>query len=886
MRGNAGSKSRKRSEKKPVARRGAQRPNTWGRRVLKTLKWLVILGVALAAAGAAVLATMFWIYGSDPDLPSVEEIGDYDPYEVTRVRASDGKVVGEIFHERRRYADLEEIPDRVVQAFIAAEDESFFEHEGIDYVSMVRAALVNLRYGETRQGASTITQQVVKTFLLTPDRTFKRKIQEVILARRLEEALSKEKILSLYLNQIYFGHGRYGLHSAAEFYFAKEPSDLTVGEAALLAGLPQSPNRLSPKREDNAERAKGRQTYVLRQMAEAGFISDEEALRWIERPIEVAADPFPAIGEAPEWVEIARRELASEHGEEALARLGAEVHTTLDRDIQALARSSLQAGLRAADERHDYGRPIRSIPEDRIDLRLARLERQLPDDGPRPAERYRAIVREVQDDPEELLVDLGDYEASIVLGTPVDARYNPGGLPPSERFSPGDLIHVVAAAGEVHEERGPTLAEREVRLAPGPEGAAVVMDPQTREVLAIVGGYSQRIGDFNRATRAMRQPGSAFKPFVYAAALDTEEFTPATIVNDAPEVYDLWQPQNYEAGEFAGPVRLREALARSINTVAIRLAYDVGPEEVAELARWTGIESELPAHLSLALGSGEVTPLELTNAFATIAAGGEVAPPRFVDRVSDDEVPTAEPRDALRPEVAYLTGHMMRSVVTGGTAARANVLDAPVMGKTGTSNDARDNWFVGMTPSFVVGVWVGFDDNLRIGRGATGGRTALPVFIDIMEELSERERETNFERPAGIVEERVDEETGLLAHDEAPAESTYVEVFLEGTEPTEQAPAPGEVDAASFVLEQYDDGPAWGLGEDDGDEGEGDEEGGIFGGEGDEGDGAGGGIFDDGDRGGGGEGIFGGEEDRGGGDEDRGDGGEGRGDGDDDRIAP
>jgi penicillin-binding protein 1A len=364
------------------------------------------------------------------------------------------------------------------------------------------------------------------------------------------------------------------------------------------------------------------------------------------------------------------------------------------------------------------------------------------------------------------------------------------------------------------------------------------MDPHTREVLAMVGGYEQRVGDFNRSTQARRQPGSTFKPFVYAAAVDTGEFTAASIVNDAPEVYDLWKPRNFEAGEFAGPMRLRHALARSINTVAIRVMYDLGPPVVAEMARWMGIESELPEHLSLALGSGEVTPLELTNAFATFAAGGKVAPPRFVADIAGEPEPPAEMVEAIRPEVAYVMTEMMRSVVTEGTAGRAARLRSYVVGKTGTSNDARDNWFVGMSPSFVVSVWVGFDENLPVGRGATGGRNALPIFISIMEELGQRERLTRFERPPGVVDARIDRESGLLAHDGASDESSYIEVFLAGTVPTERALAPDEVDAASFVLDEYADFSDGGWGFDDGDEGEDEDQGdrgGIFGGGGGDG---------------------------------------------------
>jgi penicillin-binding protein 1A len=333
----------------------------------------------------------------------------------------------------------------------------------------------------------------------------------------------------------------------------------------------------------------------------------------------------------------------------------------------------------------------------------------------------------------------------------------------------------------------------------------VVLDPHSREVLAMAGGYRTRVADFNRATMARRQPGSAFKPFVYAAAIETGEMTAASIINDAPEVYNLWKPENYERGAFAGPVRLRVALARSINTVAIRVLHDVGPERAAELARRMGIESQLPTTLSLALGSGEVTPLELTNAYATFAAGGKVPPPRFIAAIDGERIEPEPEQEALGPEAAFVLVDMMRSVVEEGTAGRARALRLPVSGKTGTSNDARDGWFIGMTPNLVVGVWVGFDDNRPLGRGEGGSRSALPIYVKVMEALGARERARSYTRPPGVVEARIDKATGLLAPVGAQADDVYTEVFLEGTVPVETAPAPGQVDGADFVLDSYDD---------------------------------------------------------------------------------
>jgi penicillin-binding protein 1A len=777
-------------------------PRTPGQLALAILKWTAIAGLGAGAILGATLALMFWRYGADPDLPQLSSLADYQPKQVTRVLSADGHLIGEIFDERRTFVPLDRMPDFVPKAFIAAEDANFFQHRGIDYVGMLRAVLVNLRSGRTRQGASTITQQVVKTFLLSPERTFRRKMQEIILARRLESELTKEEILALYINQIYFGHGRYGVQEAARFYFGKDVGQLTVGEAALLGGLPQAPENISPRKEKNRARAKQRQIYVLDQMVKHKMLSIEEAAKWAREPIQVVSDPYPNVDVAPEWMDIVRRALAQRYGADKVDKVGVTVKTTMDLELQRHATQVLRKRLRDLDARHRYGRPLRRLAPAAVKSELARLARKLPGGGPVKGERYRAVVLEVFDEEQELVVDLGQWRAAVPLGGPEDARYNQERRKPSERFRPGDLIEVSVPAGAP---RKLVHGERAVMLAPGPEGAVVVIEARTRKVLALVGGHQSRAGDFNRATMARRQPGSAFKPFVYAAAIDRGAFTAASVVNDAPEVYELWRPKNFQKG-FEGPVRLRHALARSINTVAIRVLSDIGAPAVIETARRLGISSELPQELSLALGSGVVTPLELTNAFASFAAGGQVAEPTYLTAIGNEPVPAPALRAGLRPEVAYIVLDMMRSVVEEGTATPARAIGLPLAGKTGTSNDARDAWFVGISPSFVVGVWIGFDDNRSIGAGESGGKTAVPVFVDVMQKLARRERSRSFTRPAGVVEARIDRQTGLLAAPGASVETSYPEVFVDGTVPVEVAPAPGQVDAAQFMLGEYDDG--------------------------------------------------------------------------------
>ncbi|MBK7537385.1 MAG: PBP1A family penicillin-binding protein [Myxococcales bacterium] len=783
------------------------------RRGLRLLRLLVLLGLVSAAIGVASIAAVFWVYGRDKRLPDIQKLADYTPKQVTVILDSKGRRVGELFDERRTYVPYDKIPGFVVDCFIAAEDQAFWTHTGIDYVGMARAFFVNLRSGKTKQGASTITQQVVKTFLLTPERTFKRKIQEVILARRLEGSLTKQEIMTLYLNQIYFAHGRYGVQEAARYYFGKDVEDLNLGEAALLGGMPKSPENISPRK--NPERAKERQTYVLNNLAATGKITRAEAKKWIDAPIQIVNEPFADLGSAPEWVDLVRRELVAEHGEDAIATLGAEVRTTLEPKTQTLAHRALQKALREVDRRQKVGLKIRHVEPSGVQAEIGRLRRHLPKSGPQAKQTYEAVVTAVHNDDAELAVDLGGYQAAVALAGEDDARMNPPdasgkGKSPAQRFAVGDVVRVMLPAREsasAGQEPGAGAvkikhAEHRVALAPGPEGAVVVIDVKTRKVRALVGGYASKIGGFNRATMAKRQPGSSFKPFVFAAAVDAGKATGARLMNDAPAVYDLWKPKNYARGSYEGPILARRALAKSINTVAIQLCHDVGPEAVVDLAHKMGIGSELPREMSISLGSGEVTPLEHTNALATLAAGGTAAAPRFIESIDGKAKAGAAATEALRPEVAYVVLDMMRSVVQEGTATAAKPLGAYVAGKTGTSNDARDTWFVGLTADYAIGVWIGYDDPREM-KGETGGKAAVPVFIEVARGLGTGG--APFPRPDRVVEVAIDKATGLLSSPEAAKGSSYNEVFVEGTAPTEVAPTDGEVTTDTVVTDEYQD---------------------------------------------------------------------------------
>jgi penicillin-binding protein 1A len=781
----------------------AAKPSTLGRKALRIVGWITVVGLVFAAIGAVIIALIFWNYSKH--LPSYTSLNDYHPKQVTTIVDSRGDRIGEIYNdERRTMVAFEDVPPILVEAFIAAEDATFWTHDGVDYRGMVRAFFANLRSGKTKQGASTITQQVVKTFLLTPERTFKRKIQEIILARRLDRALSKKDIITLYMNQIFFGHGRYGVQEAARFYFGKDVAQVNLGEAALLAGLPQSPNNISPL--VNPARAKVRQTYVLNELQRHGKISAADAQKWIDAPIEVVRNPFPHLGDAPEWIEVAREQMIATYGKGGFDKVGGVVRTTLRPELQDAARAGLQAALRAFDVRHKLGRPVRQIKPDKLSAELTRLSKKLPSSGPAKGEIYEALVTAVHDGDNELEVDLGGYQAAIVLGGVDDERWNPAvngtRKKPSERFAIGDIVKVAMPTIEPSATHG-KHATHVIAFAPGPEGAVVVIDPHTRDVWAMVGGYRKVAGGLNRAIAARRQPGSSFKPFVYAAALASQRFTPASIVNDSPEVYDLWKPENHGKGSFEGPVRLRYALAKSINTVAIKVLHEIGPDTVADLAAQLGITGKLPRTLSLALGSGEVSPLEMTNAYATFAAGGQWAPPRFLTEIGNAKVASVASTSVLSPAVAFVITDMMRSVVEQGTATKAKSLGITIAGKTGTSNDSRDTWFVGMTPDVVIGVWVGYDDNSPMGSGEAGGVTALPAFIDTIKALAPKDHA--FPRPAGVVTADIDLVTGLLAAPDAPAKTHMHEVFIDGTAPTEVAPLPGQVDPQTFVTDEYGD---------------------------------------------------------------------------------
>ena len=710
-------------------------------------------------------------------------------------------IIGEIGTVHRTVVPYAKIPKIVVKALLAAEDADYFEHEGIDYKGMVRAFIENVIRRKFAQGASTITQQVVKQLLLTPEKSMRRKVQEIILARRLSQRFSKEDVLTVYLNQMYFGHGRYGVEEAARYFFGKSIADVDVGEAALLAGLVQSPERLSPYKHPDA--AKKRQIYVIDQMAKQEFIYEDAAKKIAAAPIAVIPEGTAIPNLAPEAVDSARKALEARFGADKLATLGIVVKTTIDSKLQVMARQALERQIEEVDQRHGFRGPSAHLSGRQLEKKRAELiaERKKPLSE---NDKVDGIVESVEKGGEDakqikLTIFLGNETGVVDLAA--ESRYNQGSKL-AERFRVGDVVRVRLAPERKHDSEG-NLA---LALELGPQAAMVVLDPMRRDVLALVGGYGYRPGWFDRSQRAHRQPGSAFKPFIYAAAIDSKRFTAASVVNDSPEVFKFWKPQNHD-NKFRGPVRLRVALADSINTISIKLLSDIGVLAVRDMATRAGLDLPPVEKLdySLALGTASVTPIELANAYATFAAGGLFGEPRIVTALGDEQIPAPELKQTIKPETSFVMVSLLRSVVEMGTArSAAPKLRRPAAGKTGTTDEQRDAWFVGFTPELLAAVWVGFDDRRVLGRGEEGARAALPIWTEFMTKALAGKPVSDFPQPPGVVVARIDPVTGLLP---APGSEGMEEVFLDGTAPTEIAATPGEEASPDQMLLDRPEGP-------------------------------------------------------------------------------
>jgi penicillin-binding protein 1A len=784
----------------------------------------LLLGHAILVAITGCIVIGITIAQFDRELPDYQQLAHYQPAIMTRVYAGDGRLLAEYAVERRVLVPIEAIPKRVVDAFLSAEDKNFYRHHGIDPASMMRAALTDvsrLRANRRPVGASTITQQVAKNMLLTNEISIKRKIKEILLASRIEAALPKNRILELYLNEIYLGSGAYGVVAAAMTYFNKSLDELTLGEAAFLASLPKSPNRYNPTR--HPQIAKARRDWVLDRMLEDGMATREEVTQAVALPLEPKHRQETEEVTAPYFAEDVRRELLARYGDKVLYGSGLSVRTSLDARLQAAADGALRAGLIRYERDHGgwRGAVNRIDPKGNWEARLAKV--------PIPA-----VARDVG---WELAIVTRSDRDGAAIGFKGGAtghipfsemrwarlRHDNGSLGPYPRtaadvIKPGDVVMVeptiTASKGEAVGAKSP--AAYTLCQVPEISGALVAMDPHSGRVLAVSGGFSFEISQFDRATQAKRQPGSSIKPFVYLTALD-HGFTPSSLVLDGPislpqgPGLPMWSPTNYtnrsHGPEYRGPTPLRVGLEQSLNAMTARLASLVGMEPIAQTIERFGIMDHTPREYSMALGTGETTPLRLTAAYAMLINGGKRITPTLIDRIQDREGATifrVDQRSCLgctnvvwdhqripvipdaREQVAdprstFQIVSMMQGVVERGTGTAVRAVGKPIAGKTGTTNDFRDAWFVGGTPDLIAGVYIGYDDPDSLGDDETGGHIAAPVFRDFMIAALKDAPATAFRPPPGLRLYRVNPSTGVLA---GAGGSAIYEAYKPGTEPS------------------------------------------------------------------------------------------------------
>ena len=730
-------------------------------------------------------------------VPQIEDIKEYRPANGTSVYADDDTLIGEFRIEKGEYVTISNIPESVIKAVVSVEDSRFWLHKGVDYIAIIRAITKDIRAGRIKEGASTITQQLAKVVFLSPERTFIRKLKEVTLAFRLEKNLTKEEILELYLNKIYFGHGAYGIESAARSHFSKSASDLTLAESALLCGLIKAPSRYSPY--SNLDKAKERQRIVLRRMQEVKYITKEQAEKAYEEPLYLSSTRQEKY-KPNYFLEYVRKYLEDTYGVEMTYKGGLKVYTTLNREIQIAAVNSLKRGLRNLDKRQGYRGPL---GHKEIDVNEELQEK----------DSFKKVLMKKGDLKTATVLKVSASEATVktsgIIGKLflkdaqwakkiVDSQGNLikkySKLKLNKILKPGDVINVRV------KETGGSVPVFKLEQEPLVQGAVVSIEPSTGYIRAIVGGYDFNKSEFNRAVYAKRQAGSAFKPVIFAAAMNYG-YTPASIIVDEPLVYESekygdWEPENYD-GKYHGATRLREALIYSRNIVTVKLLEEVGVGRAIKFARDIGIKGPFPHNLTLALGSLSMTPLEMTSAFCVFAQNGQRAEPIAIKYILDADGSVLENNQpdstqVISPQASFLTTSMLEDVVKKGTGWRARALKRPVAGKTGTTNEYVDAWFIGYTPELAAGVWVGHDNVRTLGDEETGSRAAAPIWVSFMKKaLAEispfdgkdaaKKDKKSFSIPEGIVTAVIDPLTGLLATKDT---KKMVDFFSEGTVPT------------------------------------------------------------------------------------------------------
>jgi len=741
-----------------------------------------------------IIAAILLYFYINEDLPKISKLSDYRPPVITTVYSDDNRKIGEFYKERRVVVPISRIPQILKEAFIAAEDSRFYSHPGIDVIGIFRAFLKNIEAGGVVQGGSTITQQVTKSFLLTPERSYTRKIKEAILAYRISKAFSKDEILFLYLNQIYLGHGAYGIEAASENYFGKPVTDLSIAECALLAGLPQAPTKYSPFR--YPDRAKQRQIYVLNRMATEGYITQSQASEAIQHPMDIKPRKNWYIEEVPFYTEHIRRYVESKYGPDALYNNGLSIYTAVNIEMQKAAQEELCIGLGALDKRQGYRGPIKHVKPDEIEAFSAAIQEEIKDAPVKPGVILSGVVVSVSESEQSAGVRIGKFHGVIRFAdmkwakksNPNSIQHEAGAKRPPTILGIGDVILVTVMDKAKDGDKWNLSLEQ----TPKVQGALLCLEAGTGQVKVMVGGRDFRDSQFNRAIQSRRQPGSSFKPIVYAAAID-KGYTPATMMIDSPIAFQsdegdsAWKPQNYDR-KYSGQILLRNALEKSVNVVTVKILQDIGVDYTIGYARKLGITSTLERNLSIALGSSGVSLLELVRAYSVFDNAGNLIQPIFITKIVDQnggvlEETIPDKVQVIEKSTAFIMTNLLESVVKNGTGRKARELNRPAAGKTGTTNNLNDAWFVGYTPEYITGVWVGFDEEGSLGKGETGGAAACPVWVGFMKRALANKPVQIFSVPEGIVFAKTDAATGRLAGPDT--QNVLFECFKEGKLPTE-----------------------------------------------------------------------------------------------------
>ncbi len=801
----------KRKDKKSKKKRGRKR-------IAPFFVWVPLL-ILVFLLGIGL--TLFIYFSSH--LPDFTSLKESQPHAYSVVYSEEDEIIGKFLLNNRIPIPYEQIPPLLIKAFLAAEDSEFFYHRGIDIKGILRALLKNLMAGKIVQGGSTITQQVAKTFFLTPQKSLLRKLKEMAYAFGLERTLTKEEILHLYLNNIYLGNGAYGIEAASESYFNKKVQQLTLPEMAMLAGLVKAPSRYSPVH--HFHRAKERQAYVLGRMAELNYITPSQKETALRAPLRIQSKESIFFSKAPYFTEFIRQQVEKKYGKEKLYREGLRIYTTLDLNLQKAAQQAIETGLRELDKRQGFRGPIERLSEKEL-KELLRKKRTglslLPLN-----EIFEGVILSKDDSKKWYTVWVEDRkgilpysEMSWALHIKPSPHFRPSKIKgPGDLLQPGDIVQV--RIKEVSKKDSSLILSLEQK--PLVQGALLCVDPKTGYIKAMVGGRDFSESQFNRAIYSRRQPGSAFKPLIYAAALE-KGYTPSTIIMDSPVEYpdhdggSYWAPKNYDKN-FLGPITFRNALAHSRNVVTVKILEEIGIDYALKFIKRMGIESPIQRNLSIALGTSGVSMLELATAFSIFANGGEKIKPIYIKKIvtmkgevleenisyeeeenreEENEEENEEPYPStfkqkervLSPQHAFIMTHLLEGVVQHGTGQRAKVLGRPIAGKTGTSSDYADAWFIGYTPSLLAAVWVGFDDKTSLGRNETGAKAALPIWISFMERALKETPVEPFRVPEGIVLMRVNLETGLPT--DGGSQETILEAFPEGSIPKEERSTPRE----------------------------------------------------------------------------------------------